>query len=320
MFRPSFTPTRAEEARITLIEGLSFNAFQDANAQWGIDATGVTNVVLRNLSFTSGADGGTSPYVNYSAIRLRQTDPTDGDTGCFWIEIENCRFKGGATGMPNAIRMDGAINAVSITKNNFANVDTPIRFVGADTTVDTVAGATVGNSIKILDNSFEGIIEGIKFNGRTTGTNRTRIVGLQIQNNRIESVNALGAFFQYSGLNLDSEAPPILGPNYLSSGDWGRYILNTNALAIDVRDELVRKVTIDPASIAANSSATIGTVTVNSAVVGDQVRVEMGVDTGLLVSGYVSAANTVTVRLTNPTSGPVDLPSTAFYVRVRPKY
>ncbi|MET3968722.1 hypothetical protein [Bradyrhizobium sp. S3.9.1] len=318
--RPTYVGTRSEEARVTLIEGLSFNAFQDANAQWGIDVTGAINVVFRNLTFTSGADGGTAPNVNYAAIRMRQTDTTDGDTGCFWIEIENCRFKGGATGMPNAIRMEGAVNAVSITKNNFANVDTPIRFVGADTTVDTAAGATVGNGIKILDNSFEGIIEGIKFNGRTTGTNKTRIVGLQIQNNRIESVNALGAFFQYSGLNLDSEAPPILGPNYLSSGDWGRYILNTNALTIDVRDELVRRVTIDPASLAANSSATIGTVTVNSAVVGDHVRVDVGVDTGLLVTGYVSAANTVTIRLTNPTSGAVDLPSTTFFVRVRPKY
>ncbi|MDI3560238.1 hypothetical protein [Bradyrhizobium sp. Arg816] len=318
--RPTYFGFRVEEARITLIEGLSFNAFQDANAQWGIDATGVINLVLRNLTFTSGADGGTAPNVNYAAIRLQQTNTTDGDTGCFWIEVENCRFKGGGTGMPNAIRMEGAINAVSITKNNFANVDTPIRFVGADTSVDTAAGATVGNGIKILDNSFEGIIEGIKFNGRTTGTNKTRIVGLIIQNNRIESVNALGAFFQYSGLNLDSETPPILGPNYLSSGDWGRYILNTNALTIDVRDELVKKVTIDPVSLAANSSATIGTVTVFPAAVGDQVRIELGVDTGLLVTGYVSAANTVTIRLTNPTSGAVDLPSTNFFVRVRPHY
>ncbi|MBR0748227.1 hypothetical protein JQ582_30275 [Bradyrhizobium japonicum] len=68
--------------------------------------------------------------------------------------------------------------------------------------------------------------------------------------------------------------------------------------------------TIDPASLAANSSTTIGTVTINPAAVGDQVKVEMGVDTGLLVTGYVGAANTVTIRLTNPTSGPVDLGST----------
>lgn len=319
--RPTYVGTRSEEARITLIEGLSFNAFQDANAQWGFDVTGVINLIIRNCTFTSGADGGTAPNVNYAAIRMRQTNTTDGDTGCFWIEIENCRFKGGGTGMPNALRLEGAINAVSITKNNFANVDTPIRFVGADTTVDTIAGATVGNGIKIIDNSFEGIIEGIKFNGRTTGTNRTRIVGLQIQNNRIESVNALGAFFQYSGLNLDSEAPPILGPNYLSSGEWGRYILNTNALTIDVRDEYVGRATINPASLAAGATTTIGSITLPPSTVGDQVKIEANGDLqGLIATGYVSAANTVTIRLANPTSGAVDLPSMNFIARVRPQY
>ncbi|MBR0748225.1 hypothetical protein JQ582_30265 [Bradyrhizobium japonicum] len=88
--RPTYAGFRYEEARIRLLDGISFNAFQDGNADWGIDVTGAINVTIRNCSFTSGADGGTSPSVNYGAIRMRQTDNTVPDTGCFWINIENC--------------------------------------------------------------------------------------------------------------------------------------------------------------------------------------------------------------------------------------
>ncbi|APG12210.1 hypothetical protein M2175_005338 [Bradyrhizobium elkanii] len=179
--RPNFTFARPEEARITLIEGLSFNAYQNGNGAFGIQGTGISNLVLRNLSFASGADGGTPPNVNYAAINLKQTSNVDPDTGCFWIEIEHCRFRGGATGMPNALWLEGAINAVSITQNNFANVDTAIRLLAADRTgTDTANAATIPNGVKMIDNSFEGILDGIKFNGNTTTTNKSRSVGLQV--------------------------------------------------------------------------------------------------------------------------------------------
>ncbi|UQD95807.1 hypothetical protein [Bradyrhizobium japonicum] len=236
--RPNFTFVRPEEARITLVEGLSFNAYQDGNGTYGIQGTGINNLVLRNLSFASGADGGTSPNVNYAAIRLLQTDITDPNTGCFWVEVENCRFKGGATGMPNALWLEGAINGVSITNNNFANVDTGVRLLAADRTgTDTANAATIPNGVKILDNSFEGILDGIKFNGLTATTNKSRSVGLEVQNNRVEAISVSGtAFFNYNGLNLDSEAPPIVGPNYVSSGDTAKYYSNSNNLTLEMRD------------------------------------------------------------------------------------
>ena len=65
--------------------------------------------------------------------------------------------------------------------------------------------------------------------------------------------------------------------------------------------------TIDYGSIAAGAVGT-GTVTVTGAVVGDSVAVGVPstFNTGLLAFGYVSAADTVTIRVINGTAGAID--------------
>lgn len=74
--------------------------------------------------------------------------------------------------------------------------------------------------------------------------------------------------------------------------------------------------TVDPASIAASATATTE-ITVTGAKVGDFVMVAPGVDLqGMVCTGYVSAADTVTVILFNPTSAPVDLDSSNWKVKV----
>ncbi len=75
--------------------------------------------------------------------------------------------------------------------------------------------------------------------------------------------------------------------------------------------------TYDAPSIAAGGTTTT-TVTATGAVLGDQVTsISFGVSlAGLVASGYVSAANTVTVVLYNPTAGAVDLASTTLRVEV----
>lgn len=72
------------------------------------------------------------------------------------------------------------------------------------------------------------------------------------------------------------------------------------------------------ASIADGAQATT-TVTVTGAALGDYVTaVSVGVDAaGLVLSGYVSAADTVTVVARNGTGGAVDLASTTLAVLVR---
>lgn len=74
--------------------------------------------------------------------------------------------------------------------------------------------------------------------------------------------------------------------------------------------------TWDPASVAAGGSVST-TVAVPGARFGDAASATLGVNlSGLVLSAHVSANNTVTVVLANPTAGAVDLPSTTLRVRV----
>lgn len=77
--------------------------------------------------------------------------------------------------------------------------------------------------------------------------------------------------------------------------------------------------TYDTASLVDGAGATT-TVTVTGAALGDFVMVSAGVDlAGITVTAYVSAADTVSVRIQNESGGTLDLASTSITVRVLPK-
>lgn len=80
---------------------------------------------------------------------------------------------------------------------------------------------------------------------------------------------------------------------------------------------LVGSATLDFGSIAAGLSADL-TITVTGAEVGDCVvpSAPAALNAGLTVFAFVSAANTVTVRLVNNTAGAVDAASATFNVVV----
>lgn len=81
---------------------------------------------------------------------------------------------------------------------------------------------------------------------------------------------------------------------------------------------LTGSATWDPPSVAAAASTTT-TVTVTGAALGGFVWVSFSLSlTGLMLTGYVSAADTVTVVLFNPTGAPVDLGSGTIRARVMP--
>lgn len=93
--------------------------------------------------------------------------------------------------------------------------------------------------------------------------------------------------------------------------------------AFDILDAVIGKMltgskTFDFPSVSAGAQTTT-TVTVTGAALGDFVTaVSVNVDlTGARLFGYVSAADTVTVVLSNGTGGPVDLASATLAVRVR---
>src|SRR5437868_15254695 len=82
---------------------------------------------------------------------------------------------------------------------------------------------------------------------------------------------------------------------------------------------LTGSATYDAASLADGVGATT-TVTVTGAVLGDFVIVSHGVDlAGITVTGYVSAADTVSVRFQNESGGTLDLASGTLRALVFPR-
>ena len=76
--------------------------------------------------------------------------------------------------------------------------------------------------------------------------------------------------------------------------------------------------TIDFASISANTTTDSTGITVTGAAVGDPVVVSppAAIESGIVVTGYVSAANTVKVRAANVTASPINPASGSFSIVV----
>lgn len=88
-------------------------------------------------------------------------------------------------------------------------------------------------------------------------------------------------------------------------------------VAESTRSDLTASAALDFASIAAAASADL-TITVSGAAVGDAVSIGLPAapTAGLIFMGFVSAANTVTVRATNITAGAVDAASATYRATV----
>ncbi|MBR1034626.1 hypothetical protein [Bradyrhizobium liaoningense] len=171
--------------------------------------------------------------------------------------------------------------------------------------------------MRIIDTNFEGVTTAIE----TLGVNGlTSLVGLMVRGCRSETVTT---FFNYT---LDVNHPdagfggyPTIGPNYYSA-DVTNHLVNPNGLIVDLVETVFGRTTINPASLAAGATTTIGTIS-GVAVVGGTIRIVPHSDLqGLQATAYISSTNTVTIRLTNPTSGAVDLGATTFTAYIRPQY
>ncbi len=95
----------------------------------------------------------------------------------------------------------------------------------------------------------------------------------------------------------------------IQGGSVGNYYHLTKALS--------GSTTHDFASISAVSTATT-TVSITGAAAGDTVLVtpSTALEAGLVVYGYVSSTNTVTIVANNPTAGSIDPVSRTYYVSV----
>ncbi|MER5420336.1 hypothetical protein [Streptosporangium roseum] len=97
----------------------------------------------------------------------------------------------------------------------------------------------------------------------------------------------------------------------------GLATLNSSGRVPATQVRLTATATIDFASIAAGAVGT-DTVTVTGAATGDFVLVAPpgNLNAGLVVFGFVSAANTVTIRVLNGTAGAIDPASASWKVTV----
>lgn len=99
----------------------------------------------------------------------------------------------------------------------------------------------------------------------------------------------------------------------------GLATLNTSGRVPAAQKMLTATATLDFASIAAGAVGTL-TATVTGAATGDFVIVAPpgNLTAGLVFCGFVSAANTVTIRIINGTAGAVDPASATFGIAVLP--
>lgn len=153
------------------------------------------------------------------------------------------------------------------------------------------ASATVVDADIVLSNCSLTDSE-IRMNNFYAATNVTRTVGITAS----------------SITNLRND----IGPNKFTA--FGGTI--TAELSGIRNDRIDAAVTYNPPSLADGARDTT-TVTVTGAAIGDMVTVSTGASaSGVLIYGFVSAANTVTVVFQNNTGGTVDLPSSALNIAV----
>jgi hypothetical protein len=95
------------------------------------------------------------------------------------------------------------------------------------------------------------------------------------------------------------------------------YLSPANSTRYRVMLGLTGSVTQDVASISAQTTSSPSTITVTGAAVGDPVYVgASAITAGTIFTAQVTATNTVTVYITNPTSGALDPPNAVYSVRV----
>lgn len=129
-----------------------------------------------------------------------------------------------------------------------------------------------------------------------------------------------GSFLRMFPLNA---AGPIVNVLPMWQSQHSTYVSQLKTLEMLVSDSsggsvtLFGSATFDPASLVDGAGLTT-TVTVTGAALGDFVEVSFGLNlNGIIVTAWVSAANTVSVRFQNETGGTLDLASSTLRVRVK---
>jgi len=196
------------------IEGLKVNHRGNAGASCGILLERTCHVRLVDCVVEAHGN-----QALYSAVLLRQSDPADGNTGCFWTLIDglSVRVRSSVDGsrIPNGITLSGACNATNI-RNCQINADVGVRFI------TTGATTTLANGVLVDGNHFEGVGTAVWTDGVVGGYGAT---GLRVTNNRTESATN---FLKSTGSTLDGSLPAFAYGNFCVNGSVATYFDNQN--------------------------------------------------------------------------------------------
>lgn len=301
--------TREDEARKVVVEGLAFDHFENVKATFGIQVVGSVRVILRDIKINAGADNsGRQNYANYFAIQLLQGVLSNDNTGDFWCRIEDCTIHGATYPMPVAIEVAGQANALVIDRCDIDNATYGVAFSPA-------TDGSIANGVRITNNDFEGVTNCISFLTPTSGV--TRSVGLIATGNRAETCTT---FFQYT-CNVFSEAPPVIGPNYLTTtvttpvynpnnlavlyvgGQLPATATNDNALVGNVGEFVQSTVLIGSAvALTTNVPANVTSISLTAGDWDVRGLVAFG-STATGLSGCISGISTVSATLPSVTAG-----------------
>ena len=280
----------------------------------------------------AGATNITNNNLRLDGIYLSQLDDTKGHTallignGASNVHISSCSFifvNGITDGVGvNIVQNIGGytMSGLRIAGNNFS-----IGFGGTIAKCVFFNGLTNQCDAPVISGNTFGFYLGA--GSPTTITNGVRIEG-DVRSALIES-NAFLAGPNWTITNAiyfgtSTLAPIVRGNEYITDGGTITAQVN-NAAAISYEREdraggrlLLGSATYDPGSLTTNTGATT-TVTVTGAALGDYVEgISFSLDLqGISLTGYVSAADTVSARFQNGTAGTLDLASGTLRAKVR---
>ena len=239
-----------------------------------------------------------------------------------------------------------AVEAPIVTRQGSATLDmngTTFAFLtGTPVTITSILGSYSGKTIRLLPEAAFTLQ-----NNATIVTNTGGDVVLQL--NRVYELTFYNTRWYLADAVTVASAtydPPALAPGQrgptqtvalagAALGDFAQasFSLASQGVAIEAwvsaagtvsyyfyrpDADLTGSATYDPPSISDNSTVST-TVTVTGAVLGDVAEAAFSLDLQtLMMTAYVSSANTVTVLLHNHTGGPIDLGSGTLTVRVKP--
>jgi Collagen triple helix repeat (20 copies) len=310
----SFTTNGSEKVRIT------------STGQVGIGTSTFTGGVLptpgTNKFIVSGAGGtsmvvnDTSTFANFSAIGATEGNFTIGDSGAT-SNSRNWNFnsndgrlsirrlsdnQSAVVTSPMAILASGFVGIGTITPSNILSV-TPSQYsVGTATQSGTsVTGSGTTWTAAMVGSQL------VFLNGTSAGTITAFISPTSLTVSTSQTVGSIPYTISYSGLQVDSLGRVGIGlttPTALLDVS-GTTKLGTSGTVFN--SIISATATLDFPSISSNSYADL-TITVTGAAVGASVSIgaPSTLEAGLMFNGWVSATNTVTIRLHHTTGSAID--------------